>query len=71
MDELRDRIARTLAHLDEDEPWWDASEADHEYRQNLEDQAQAVIDNLGLHHVEGKNGEWRYVSAWQETNRPF
>lgn len=33
--------------------------------------AQAVIDALGLHHVEGTDGEWRVVSAWQDTSRPF
>lgn len=65
MDELRDRIAETLRDHGTSELLHDLP-ADE-----LDSCAQTVIDALGLHHVEGVDGEWRVVSAWQDTERPF
>ena len=55
-DELRDRIAEAFKNVNLTE---------------ARDAAQAVIDALGLEYIEGADGEWRYVTAWQDSRRPF
>lgn len=64
-DELRDRIAETLRDHGTSELLHDLPEDE------LDCCAEAVIEALGLEYVEGVEGEWRYVSAWQDSERPF
>lgn len=69
MDELRDRITEAIyGSRGYTEPLQEAAEQDVTVWHR---EAQAVIDALGLQHVEGTDGEWRYVTAWQNTSRPF